>query len=229
VFPDGVRVKICGLRDASSARVAAAAGADALGFILAPSRRRIAPEVICDIRAELAATSNILPPLVGVVVNPSPDEIAVHIEISGVDMVQLSGDESPAILDEIAVPVIKALRFAAGTTIDAAQREVSAWLERPRPAAWLLVEGHAPGSYGGTGTVADWGLAEALAREFPIWLAGGLDPANVAGAIDQVRPVGVDVSSGVETEGVKDAGKIRAFVSNAQRSDSSPPSSRETA
>jgi phosphoribosylanthranilate isomerase len=87
-----------------------------------------------------------------------------------------------------------------------------------------LFEGHASGSYGGTGTVADWRMAAAVSEEVPLWLAGGLTPETVAEAIRQVRPLGVDVSSGVETDGVKDAEKIVAFVRNAQCSNASSAS-----
>jgi phosphoribosylanthranilate isomerase len=217
VSAERIQVKICGLRDAASARVAVEAGADALGFILAPSKRQVIPERVRRIRQDVADIGRALPPLVGVVVNATPVEIASYVATSGVDMVQLSGDESPAIMDEIDVPVIRALRFAVGTSVDDARRAIHAWLDRSRPATWLLVEGHAQGSYGGTGTLADWGLAASLAGEVPIWLAGGLRPGTVGEAIRQVRPVGVDVSSGVETHGMKDAHKIRDFVQNAQR------------
>jgi phosphoribosylanthranilate isomerase len=215
VSRDKLRVKICGLSDAASARVAVAAGADALGFILAPSRRQVAPERIRDIRSELLSSNEVLPPMVGVVVNATPNEIALAVAISGVDMIQLSGEETPDILESIDVPVIKAVRFADGTTLEDARRVVGAWLDRPRPAHWVLVEGHAPGSHGGTGTVADWDQVSRIASGYPVWLAGGLSPDNVADAIALVRPQGVDVSSGVEVGGVKDAARIRAFLGEA--------------
>jgi phosphoribosylanthranilate isomerase len=80
----------------------------------------------------------------------------------------------------------------------------------------LLVDAHVPGSYGGAGVVADWDRAAGLARRRSVLLAGGLTPANVAEAIQRVRPWGVDVSSGVEINGVKDHQKIRAFVAAAR-------------
>jgi phosphoribosylanthranilate isomerase len=212
---DVVKIKICGLRDAAAARVAVEAGADALGFILAPSRRQIAPEVIRDIRISLASR-DAPPPFVGVTVNATPEEIASAVTVGGVDMIQLSGDERPDVLDSIDVPVIKALRFHAGAPLDSARREIDAWLDRPRPATWLLVEGHAAGSYGGTGIIADWGLVASIAADYPIWLAGGLTPENVSHAIAQVRPQGVDVSSGVEIAGLKDAARIRTFALHAR-------------
>lgn len=211
-----VLVKICGLRDAQSAGVAIEAGADALGFILAPSRRQVTPDAIRAIRDQIATSAGETPTTVGVVVNGSAGEIESLAARSGIDMVQLSGDEDVAILQDLGVPAIKALRFDAGTPLDEARREVNRWLSASSPARYVIVEGHAAGSYGGAGAVADWVLAAAIAEEFPILLAGGLNPANVGPAIEQVHPAGVDVSSGIETDGAKDHAKIRAFVAAAQ-------------
>ena len=90
----------------------------------------------------------------------------------------------------------------------------AAWIAQRRHP--LLVDAHVPGSFGGAGVTGDWMQAAALARSAEVWLAGGLTPDNVANAVAQVRPAVVDVSSGVETDGVKDANKIRAFIANAQ-------------
>lgn len=207
-------VKICGLRDAASVQVAIDAGADALGFILAPSKRQVAPEEVAAIRPSLRGD---VPPLVGVTVNANAGELNALVQQSGVDMVQLAGDESPEVLDSLQVPAIKALRFPAGTTPDDALREVELWLSRPHPPAHIHVEGHAAGSFGGTGTRADWDLARHIAARFPVILAGGLDPDNVVEAIGAVRPAGVDVASGTESGGVKDPEKIRAFVLRAKQ------------
>lgn len=206
--------KVCGLCDASAARVAIANGAWALGFILAPSRRQVTPEQIATIRTELPENNGVLPPMVGVTVNALASDIADAVAAAGLDMVQLSGDESPEILRDIDIPVIKALRFESGTSTGDARRAVDKWLSGSESVDYVIVEGHAAGSYGGTGTAADWELAAHLAEEFPIILAGGLTPENVGPAIQQVRPWGVDVSSGVETEGVKDPARIVAFLSN---------------
>jgi phosphoribosylanthranilate isomerase len=150
--------------------------------------------------------------MVGVTVNATSQDIARSVEIAGLDMIQLSGDEDPTVLSDIDVPVIKALRFGAEVTLDEALREVEAWSNAPGPAARIIVEGHAEGSYGGTGTRADWGFVSQIAERYPVVLAGGLTPGNVADAISQAQPVGVDVSSGVETDGAKDLAKIREFV-----------------
>lgn len=211
-------VKICGLRDLESARVAVEAGADALGFILAESRRQVAPETIAPIRRQLSAGETPLPQFVGVTVNASPGEIRRATQIAGLDAVQLSGDEDSSVLPDIDLPVAKMLRFPSGTSLDAALREVEGWLSGPKPAIRVMVEGHVDGSYGGTGSRADWVLVAQIAERYPIVLAGGLTPDNVVEAVSAANPAGVDVSSGVETDGVKDHEKIRIFIAKARRS-----------
>lgn len=208
-------VKICGLRDATNAQVAIDAGADALGFILASSRRQVTVDEIAAIVGGVDRASN-HPAIVGVTVNASPEEIERAIRRGGVEVIQLSGDESPEALPDIDVPVFKALRFAEGMSFEEATREIDGWFAAAKPVARVLVEGHAPGSYGGTGTRADLELVEKIALRYPIVLAGGLSPDNVAGAIASARPWGVDVSSGVETDGQKDPAKIMAFVQRAR-------------
>lgn len=207
---------MCGLRDAQSASVAAGSGADALGFILEPSRRQVSVQDIADIRRSVELEVGTVPPFVGVTVNAAPEDIARVIAVGALDAIQLSGDEPVSILAGIDVPVIKALRFTAATSLDDAIRQVDAWLSGPRPAERVIVEGHAEGSYGGSGARADWEFVARIAARYPIVLAGGLDPDNVAEAIETVQPQGVDVSSGTETDGVKDHTKIRAFVRNAR-------------
>ena len=108
---------------------------------------------------------------------------------------------------------------SARSRIDGAPSEAG-WLDAHHaPEVRLLVDAHVPGSYGGAGVLADWGRAAELARRRSIMLAGGLTPENVDAAIRQVRPWGVDVSSGVETNGLKDVAKIRAFVAAARTGD----------
>lgn len=185
------------------------AGASALGFMLADSRRKIEPHSIVNI---LSALPSARPSAVGVVVNESPGAIDEIVRLSGIDIVQLSGDESPEMLGEIKYPVWKALRFPAGTTLEAASRIVESWLSPQRPVAAILIDAAVPGRYGGSGHKANWELATHLARKYPVILAGGLSPENVAEAIGTVRPLGVDVSSGVEVDGSKDAVRIQDFV-----------------
>lgn len=202
-------IKICGVRDAMAARTATEAGAAALGFMLAESRRRIDLNAIAPILARLPANR---PLAVAVVVNESPASIERIIRESGIDLVQLSGDEPPEVLGDIDVPTWKALRFPAGTALDDASRKMDMWLDHARPVNAILVDAAVPGQFGGTGHTADWELTARLAERYPVILAGGLHSGNVGDAIEAVGPTGVDVSSGVEVDGTKNAGRIRAFI-----------------
>lgn len=206
------QVKICGIRDATSALAANEAGATAIGFMLAPSRRQIDPSTVREILDRLPAAR---PRTVGVVINEPAETLRRLFADSWLDVIQLSGDEEPSILDELPVRTWKALRFPLGTDSDTARRSIDPWFDHPRPVEAVLIDASVPGRYGGTGHVADWALAAELAREYPLILAGGLTPETVAAAIDVVRPFGVDVSSGVESNGAKDPVRIRAFVAAA--------------
>lgn len=205
-------VKLCGLRTLDDAKSAIDAEASALGFILAESKRQVSPEFVASLRNDLLAP----PTIVGVTVNRSAADLNLLFEEARLDMVQLSGDEPLEILDELEMPVIKALRFPEGTSIDTATREVDAWLNHRHGAELVIVDGYKPGMFGGTGVKADWRLLHEISVRYPIVLAGGLDPENVAEAIHQVNPHGVDTASGTETDGVKDPAKLKAFVKNAR-------------
>jgi phosphoribosylanthranilate isomerase len=192
-----------------------------IGLVFAPSRRRVTPEQAAALVAALRQhPAGARVAVVGLFVNTEVAQINAVIEQCGLDYVQLSGDELPQHAAGIRRPVIKSLRLndsatdaawlalAAGTMPQAAPVELA-----PCP---LLVDAHKPGSYGGTGTLADWSRAAELAHQRPLLLAGGLSPANVAEAIAQVQPWGVDVSSGVETDGAKDPARIEAFIRAAR-------------
>lgn len=202
-------VKICGLRTVEHAIATAAAGADMVGLVFAPSRRRVSVGEGAAIAAALRAGGGPRPRIVGLFVNEAPAAILATAQAVGLDLVQLSGDEPPEDADQLPLPLIKALR------LDGSARE-AAWVRRAGPGLTILVDAHVPGAYGGTGAQADWGRAAELARRAPVILAGGLTPENVAAAIAAVRPAGVDVSSGVETDGAKDSAKIEAFLGAAR-------------
>lgn len=207
-------VKICGLRTEEHALAALEAGADFLGFIFAPSRRQVQPETVATIVAAVrAAPGGDRIRCVGVFVNESAERMVEIARIAGLDTLQLSGDEPIAILDTLRqlapdLEVIKALRLTGSDD------EVP-WLDAP-VSIRLLIDAHVPGSYGGAGVVGDWQQAAQLARQRQVLLAGGLHPGNVAQAIAEVQPWGVDVSSGVETEGTKDSAKIRSFIATVR-------------
>jgi phosphoribosylanthranilate isomerase len=154
------------------------------------------------------------PAMVGIFVNQPIGDVARAAAEVGLDFVQLSGDESPEYCREVAErsgrPVIKAIRLNG----DRSKAELDVYAA-DGVAAVLLADAAVPGSWGGSGVAWDWGAAAALAARRPLLLAGGLTPENVGGALAAVRPWGVDVASGVETAGMTDLTKVRAFVDSA--------------
>jgi phosphoribosylanthranilate isomerase len=199
------KVKICGLRDLANARAAVEAGADFVGFVFAPTRRYVPPEIVASIVRELPSSSQ----KVGLFVDESAETIQSIARTCHLDIVQLCGDETPEFCQSIGVPAVKLLRVRGP--------EIAVEVERYADAvAWCILDGFQPNSYGGTGTTFDWNLARPITRRFNVMVAGGLTPENVAAAIEVARPWGVDVSSGVETDGQKDASKIEAFVRAAR-------------
>ncbi len=208
-------VKVCGITRPEDARLAADCGASAVGFVFwRPSRRFIQPRTAREIREALPAGFE----TVGVFVNQEVSEVAAISEYVGLKAIQLHGDEEPARFAAIGPRLIKAvspaLRAAAPRTGPALDRdETVGWIP---PEVLVLVDAPDPRRRGGTGTLADWAAAAAIAARRPTVLAGGLTPWNVAEAIAAVRPVGVDVSSGVEAApGVKDPDLVRRFVNAA--------------
>ena len=208
-------VKICGLRQPEHAVAAVAAGADMLGFVFAPSKRRTVPAVAapCVAAARAAAVRPVI--AVGVFVDPSIDELWEAVEVADLDLIQLHGT-APDRRFGLPRSVVRALRPLPGAVLSDVLGEIDADRgDGSEPLAWLI-DGYDPSAHGGTGIRADWELAARIAASVPLVLAGGLTPENVGEAIRTVRPLGVDVSSGVETDGTKDEEKIRAFVMAAK-------------
>jgi len=209
-----VKIKICGITNLDDARSAIEAGADLLGFnFYAKSPRYIMPEQAREIAAQIQSGGH-GPLLVGVFVNSTLEEIRSILEIAPIDLAQLHGDEPVHVVEQLHGRGFKALR-----PTSEAEAEIDAeWFAPHGPSApVLLVDAYRKDQYGGTGHMADWSIATKLAQQYPILLAGGLTPDNVAEAIRQVRPWGVDVASGVEVSpGKKDAEKMRMFVERCQ-------------
>jgi phosphoribosylanthranilate isomerase len=201
-----VKVKICGITNADDAHAAAAAGADALGFVFCEKSPRCVP-------VDTAATIiRALPPYiikVGVFVNADEHFVQRAIEKCGLNLLQFHGDEPPAFCRQFSLMSMKAFRIRDESSLER--------LSEYDTDAWLL-DAYAPDKLGGTGETFDWSLAakaQTLGR--PIFLAGGLTPENVALAIRQVRPYGIDVSSGVEREpGKKNPDKVISFIQAAK-------------
>lgn len=198
-------MKICGITNEEDALLAVAMGADAIGFVFAPSPRQIAPNIARDIARRL-------PPevlTVGVFRDEAPQRVVEVVNTIGIRGAQLHGHESPAEARWVRqrVPFVMQA-FAAGDRMleRAADYEVDA----------LLIDSALPGS----GEVFDWSIAETLPLDRRVVLAGGLTPENVESAIERIRPWGVDVSSGVEASpGRKDPIKVMRFVNAAKAGD----------
>ena len=215
--------KICGIRDADSAIVADESGAAMLGFVFVEGvRRQLLPERGAEIIAEYRARRENYPSLgspslVGLFANQSADFINRVARDCGLDYAQLCGDEPFEFWNELDVPVIRQIKvrddLPRQQAIAATQRQVCQACESGHDA---LLDKYEPGKLGGTGAAFDWTIAREMADIHGIILAGGLTPENVANAIRAVRPAAVDVSTGVETDGVKDHAKIRAFAEAVQ-------------
>ena len=211
-------VKICGVRTLDDALVAAEAGAHFIGMVFVPGRRRrVEPEAARAITDGLRDLGPGAPKAVGLFGDQPLDEVLDTIEAAGLDCTQLCGEESMdycrTVLDRAGV--IKVLHVSDDDDADAVAERIDAFAAA---GCTVTLDSQVAGLHGGTGRSFDWSIAAKLAqggRRF--LLAGGLTPANVADAVDAVHPWGVDVSSGVETEGVQDQSKIREFVANARR------------
>jgi len=212
------RVKICGIRDKSHALAAVEAGADFIGLVFAPSRRQITPAKACEI-ASAVKKSGETTKVVGVFVNAPSSQVNETADFCALDWVQLSGDESWEYCCEVVKPVIKAIRIGRQSPEELCAELADGDKLLPAQRFIALLDSQVEGKYGGTGETFDWNLARQVANGFPVIVAGGLDPENVAQVIETVAPWGVDVSSGVETGGIKDMAKIRAFVEAIRKAD----------
>lgn len=204
-----IRVKICGITNWKDAKNAIDAGADALGFnFYAKSPRRIAASHAKEIIRHLPSHIT----TVGVFVNGSAGAVLRVAHTTNLGMLQLHGEESPATVERLAreYPVLKAFRV--GPRFRARE------LKKYRGAAGFLLDGYDAERRGGTGKRFDWGVAREAKRYGPVILAGGLCAENVADAIRQVKPFGLDVCSGVEEQpGKKDAKRVKQLMARIKR------------
>jgi phosphoribosylanthranilate isomerase len=210
-----MRVKFCGITNLEDGLEAARLGAWAIGLNHHPESPRFCePEVAVEIGAALKRRLEI----VGVFVNSGLDELAAAAEDESLTLVQLHGDEGPAFCQEAArrtgCKVIKALRVRSGADIRAAEAYRT---------DFHLLDGHRPGTPGGTGESFDWDLLAGRRSEIPLILAGGLTPENVGEGVAVARPFAVDVASGVEAQpGVKDHALMARFMDSAERASVDP-------
>jgi phosphoribosylanthranilate isomerase len=212
------RIKICGITSVRDALVAASAGADAIGLnFWSQSRRYVRSEMAHEIAA--AVPGHLMK--VGVFVNAKAADIALTVDQVGLDWIQLHGDEPAELLAKLPsrLPILRAFRSGANGLAPLKQFLAEATGQGRGPDG-VLVDADAADEFGGTGRRADWARIAGdrhLLSGLPLILAGGLTPLNVVAAIDAVRPHGVDVASGVESQpGVKDAALVEQFVAAAR-------------
>ena len=203
------RIKICGITNIDDALMAIDTGADALGFNFVPDT----PRYLKDTKAAAKIIEQ-LPPFittVGLFVNAAPEVIQAIADECHIDMLQLHGDESPQFCRGLNRRVIKAVRVK--------DESSCSHLSDYRVSGYLL-DTYVKGTMGGTGVAFDWRLAVKAKQYGQVILAGGLNPDNVGPAVQQVRPYGVDVSSGVEVSpGRKDPVKVQTFIRNVKEVD----------
>lgn len=212
-----MKIKICGVKTYDDAMAIIDAGADIIGFNFYPKSPRYITPGDCmrlTVRLETALRDRLAKVmLVGVFVNSERDNIHAIFRDCHLDMIQLSGDEPPSVLEYLGERAFKVIR---PTTIEELEATLESYPRRKLSPAWM-VDTYKVGEYGGTGQPAHWDLARQLARKMPIILAGGLRADNVGEAIRYVNPYGVDVASGVESApGVKDLQKVRDFIHAVQ-------------
>ncbi|MBU2511844.1 phosphoribosylanthranilate isomerase [bacterium] len=205
------KVKICGITSKEQAIEISRLGADAIGFILyPPSPRYIEPEKVKQIICAI-------PPFVktvGVFVNENPEKLISIKHSTGLDLIQLSGDETADYtrdLEENSIPIIKAFRIK--NKSDLKNLEFF-------PATTFLLDAWSDKEYGGTGKTFDWRLLAEIKQKYEIILAGGLNPENIKQAIHSVQPYGVDISSGVEEKpGIKSIEKLKLLFERIKEAD----------
>lgn len=207
-----IRIKICGLTRLDQAQAITQLGISTLGFIAVPRSPRYIP---ADRVREITTA---LPPdiqTIGVFVDESVGAIAQYVQHSGLNGVQLHGNESPQMCQELRqalpnVEIVKAFRIREAVDLEETQNYADV-------VDTLLLDAYHPQMQGGTGQTLDWSLLKAFKPSQPWLLAGGLRPENIAQALAAVNPAGVDLSSGVErSPGDKDLQRVQALLANLQ-------------
>lgn len=205
-------IKICGITRLEDALSAARFGADAVGFVFADSPRRVSPVQARDIAREMPGR----PARVGVFVDSPPEEVLRIAEYCGLDLVQLHGNEDTEYCDALGDRAIKALRVA---------EKADLLKVRDYRCRAVLLDGYAKtansgNGNGGGGAGIDWKMLRVIKSGRPVIVAGGLQPGNVAAAVKETHPYGVDVSSGVESApGIKDPVLMYEFIERARKAD----------
>ena len=219
------QAKICGFTTVEPLLAAADAGADALALVFVPGlKRTLTPdqgqELVDALRTHAGSNT---PAVVGIFGDQPTEEVNTLSERLDLDWVQLTGGEGMAYCAQMTRPVYKAIGIDPDLPKSAVMVPAMVMAQRHTMAGHrIIIDARPKGAYGGTGQTYDWSIAADLSMAFDLSLAGGLTPDNVADAIAEVRPWGVDTSSGVETDGQKDLDKIRAFVQAVREADRKP-------
>jgi phosphoribosylanthranilate isomerase len=203
-------IKFCGCTSWADAEMAVGAGADAVGMILAPSPRQIGMDVVREIVRRLPDRVE----AVAVVVNPSQADLDAMLAACPALTVQFSGSEKPELVARYGERAIKAIHVDARGGTERLEAACELY-----PQARALFDTYGDGLAGGTGQTFAWERVADFARKRSIVIAGGLNPSNVGACIRAARPFGVDVRSGIESGGRKDAQKMRAFVGAVRGAD----------
>lgn len=199
-----VKAKICGLTRTADLDVAIDAGADAVGFVFAMSPRRLEAED--GARLSEHAAGHVV--RVGLFMDQDAHEVQRILDAVDLDLLQFHGQENNVFCRGFGLPFLKAVSMLD----ESAERAILSYPD----AEGVLLDSHAPGGAGGTGRTFDWNRQ--VTSDKPLWLAGGLNPDNVAEAVRRFQPYAVDVSSGVENApGLKDEARVRTFISNAKQ------------
>jgi phosphoribosylanthranilate isomerase len=219
-------VKICGLQSVEVLKSMVNLNIDYIGFVFAESKRRIDPEQAVELVKALGEWKSDRPRSVGVFVNPDIDQLQKVMDLAPLDVIQLHGQESPdfcaSVKERFGTSVIKALPIQGGAD------NAAAGAERLDPYGGhvdaFLLDTYDPCYGGGSGRTFAWEAIPAYHERagmygVPLFIAGGLTPDNASDLVSAYGPEGLDVSSGVETDGVKDIAKITAFVERVKRHD----------
>ncbi|MDD4923526.1 MAG: phosphoribosylanthranilate isomerase [Dehalococcoidales bacterium] len=211
------KIKICGITQIEHALVCAKAGADFIGLVFAPSKRQIDKEKALQITSVIRALAK-RPLIAGVFVNLPASEVNETAKHCRLDYVQLSGNEDWYYCKDIDFPIIKVIHIPDGHMTSQVIDEIEAgYKAKLKHKLLCLLDTKTGNNFGGTGKVFDWSLAKEVASKCHVIIAGGLSADNVGQLIKSARPWGVDVSTGVETDGIKDIEKIRSFINTIRR------------
>lgn len=199
-------IKVCGIKDVETAKYAESKGADFIGLVFASSKRKVdisEAKAICDTLSNQVKK-------VGVFVDETPNRVEQVVKECGLDIIQLHGKEEVNDYKFIGKQIIKAVPVGEQDTLESVKANIENFC---KGADYILLDTKKKEVFGGLGIAFDWKIIEKLTLEYDnIILAGGLNTVNISSALNLVKPMGVDVSSGVETDGVKDKAKILEFI-----------------